>query len=187
MRVLLAFVAFVGLASPGFAHRLDEYLIATTIAVEEEHVSLRLRLTPGVDVAGTVFAAMDIDCDGRVSDAERHAYAERVRSDLSLVIDGQAQVLQLLSVSFPQDDTALRRGSGSIAVDFAADVRFDGTKHTLTLSNRHQQEIAVYLVNTLRPRDAAVTVLDQERNYRQSSYRLDFTVDRPTPQTMYER
>ena len=46
----------------------------------------------------------------------------------------------------------------------------------MRLENRHQSAIAVYLVNCLVSDDPAVRVVAQDRNYTQSSYRLDYAV-----------
>ena len=56
-RLTLVVVVFCWLATPAFAHRLDEYLQATTIAVEKDRLVLQLRLTPGVAVAAQVSPA----------------------------------------------------------------------------------------------------------------------------------
>ena len=45
---------FVG--APASAHRLDEYLQATTISVEKDRVQAQIRLTPGVTVLPLVLA-----------------------------------------------------------------------------------------------------------------------------------
>jgi hypothetical protein len=78
------------LATPAFAHKLDEYLQAATIAVDTHHVAVQLRLTPGVAVFRTVLAEIDTNRDGETSDAEQQAYAQRVQRDLSLTLDGKA-------------------------------------------------------------------------------------------------
>ena len=44
--MLLGFLGTI----PAFAHRLDEYLQATTVSLDKEHVGLELRLTPGAAV-----------------------------------------------------------------------------------------------------------------------------------------
>jgi hypothetical protein len=61
-RLAVTAVVFLGLATPVFAHRLDEYLQATMIAVENDRVALQLRLVAGTEVARKVLA--DIDTNG---------------------------------------------------------------------------------------------------------------------------
>lgn len=176
MRALLAVLLLLGLASPASAHRLDEYLQATTIALQKDRVELRLHLTPGVDVVPKVLASIDSDGDGRLSAAEQHAYAQQVRGNLLLTVDGSPRPLRLASSSFPPVET-MRRGLGDMLLVFRADMPVGAATHSLQLRNRHESGIAVYLVNTLEPRDPAVRILGQDRNYNQSSYRLDFSVD----------
>jgi hydrogenase/urease accessory protein HupE len=175
MRARLFVVAFalLLLATPVSAHRLDEYLQATTIDVEKDHVALELRLTPGVDVAKRVLAGVDANGDGIISDAEQQAYAARVRRNLSLAIDGHTAPLRLVSSSFPSEE-AMRNGVGEIAFVFEANTPAGGTMHKLTFENRHESAVAVYLVNALLPRDPGVRILGQDRTYNQSVYHLGF-------------
>ncbi|MBB2203054.1 HupE/UreJ family protein [Gluconacetobacter tumulisoli] len=167
-----------GLATPALAHRLDEYLQAATIAVEKDHVTAKLRLTPGIDVAPKVLAGIDPNGDDLVSTAEQQAYAAQVRQDLSLAIDGHAAPLRLVSSSFPPKD-AIRNGVGEIVLGFEACMPSGGSTHELTFENRHDSALAVYLVNTLLPRDPDIHILRQERSYNQSTYRLAFALDTP--------
>ena len=76
------------LASTGTAHRLDEYLQATTISVERDRVQAQIRLTPGVAVFPSVLAGIDTNADQVVSESEQRAYAEAVLRDLSFTVDG---------------------------------------------------------------------------------------------------
>ncbi|MEP7345689.1 MAG: hypothetical protein ABI877_10495, partial [Gemmatimonadaceae bacterium] len=82
-------------ATPADAHRLDEYLQATTISVGKDRVRAQIRLTRGVAVFPGVLADIDTDADGVISYAERRAYAKQVFRDLSLAIDGTRLTLQL--------------------------------------------------------------------------------------------
>jgi hypothetical protein len=92
----------VAVATPVFAHRLDEYLQATTFAVDGDHVEIQMHLTPGIEVFGKVLAAIHTNGDGIISDAKQQGYAEQVSSDLSLKINGNPLLLRLVSFTFPQ-------------------------------------------------------------------------------------
>lgn len=159
---------------PARAHRLDEYLQATTIAVARDRVALQLRLAPGVAAFARVFADIDTNGDGVASVDERRAYAERVLGDLALTVDGERRRLQLVAVTFP-DVAALREGRGEMIVDAAAPVPDGSGGRRLTLENRHRRDVGVYLVNALVPRDSAVTLGTQRRSVDQSRYELDYT------------
>ena len=63
----LMFFSFTGVVS---AHRLDEYLQATLIAVEKDRVEVSLRLIPGVAVSSAVIASIDTNGDGLPEDGE---------------------------------------------------------------------------------------------------------------------
>jgi hypothetical protein len=59
------------------AHRLDEYLQATRVAIERERVDVDIDLTAGVSIAGQVTTWIDVNGDGEISQAESFAYARR--------------------------------------------------------------------------------------------------------------
>lgn len=170
--------AFLVLAMPAFAHRLDEYLQAATVAVAPDRVEVRLRLTPGAEIAGAVIGGIDRDGDGTLSRAEWDSYAAEVREALSLEADGVALPLRLTGASFA-DIGQVRRGEAAILLDFEADLPPAAGPRSLTFENRHRSGTAVYLVNALAPRDPAVRILGQHRSPDQSSWRLDFMLDSP--------
>ena len=166
------------------AHRLDEYLQATTISVDKDRVQAQIRLTPGVAVFSTVLATIDTNADGVISEAEQRAYAERVLGDLSLTIDGDRLQLRLVSLKFAKIEE-MREGGGEIYLEFDADVSSGGTNRKLIFESRHQSRISAYLVNCLVPRDPGIRITAQNRNYDQSFYQLEYLQDdaRSSPQS----
>jgi hypothetical protein len=158
------------------AHRLDEYLQATTISLEKIRVQAQIRLTPGVAVFPFVIATIDTNGDGIISAFEQRAYAERVLGDLSLAVDGDHLKLELISADFPEVD-AMKEGIGQLRIDFSAEVRGDNPERKLIFENHHQSRIASYLVNCLVPEDPDVRVTAQNRNYEQSFYELQYIQD----------
>jgi len=163
----------LSVGTPAFAHRLDEYLQATTISLEKDRVQAQIRLTPGVAVFPIVFASIDSDADGIISEAEQHAYAERVLRDLSLTIDGDRVQLRLVS-SRASNVQEMMDGRGEIQLDVDANVPHGGHNRRLVFENHHESRIAAYLVNCLVPSDPDIRVTAQDRNYDQSFYRLDY-------------
>lgn len=172
---LAAVVAMVLLAATAAAaHRLDEYLQATTLLVERDRVQMQICLTPGIAVFPAVRASIDADGDGVLSPAEQQAYAQRVLGDLSLTLDGAPLPMRLTSVKFaPIED--MREGRGEIRLDFEAAAAGGSDKRQLVFENRHHSRIAAYLVNSLIPRDPAIKITSQYRNYPQSFYQLEYT------------
>ena len=160
-------------ATPAFAHRVDEYLQATTIAVEKDRVALQLRLAPGIEVFPRVLALIDTDRDGAVAETELRAYAQRVAEDLSLSVDGARLSLRLVS-SRMEPLEALQDGRGTIELSFDATVPPGGENRRLLFENRHQRAMAEYLVNGLVPSDSTIRLGAQRRSFDQSVYRLDY-------------
>ena len=160
--------------TPASAHRLDEYLQATTISLEQGRIQAQMRLTPGVAVFPGVFASMDTNGDGVLSDAEQRAYAERALRDLSLMLDGNRLRLRPVSWKFAKV-AEMKAGRGEIELDFTADVPRASRSRKLVFENHHQSRVAVYLVNCLVPTDPNIQVTAQKRNYLQSRYELDYT------------
>jgi len=174
MKKLLASAAVILLALPTsvFAHRLDEYLEATILSVEHDHVEGSMRLVPGVAVSAPVIASIDTNGDGVLSEAERQTYAKRVVSDLVLSVDGQPLTLRLVSADSPSIEQ-MKQGMGEIHLYFAADLPAGNVNRRIVFENHHQSGIAVYLVNTIVPRDRNIQITGQNRNENQSFYELN--------------
>jgi hypothetical protein len=163
----------IALASPTRAHQLDEYVQASKISVGKDRVTVELRLTPGLKVLSRVLAVIDPNGDGVISPDEQRAYAERVRGDLTLTLDGTRLPLRLVALGFPDIDE-MQEGLGEIRLDFDAIVPAGASARRLTFENHHQSDIAVYLANALIPQDTDVRITGQRRSYEQASFTLDY-------------
>ena len=173
-------LALLVLPSAVFAHRDDQYLQATLVAIEPSGVRLQINLTPGVAVAEQVLAEIDRDRDGAISKNEAAAYAELLKRDLALRVDGRKLDLKLTASEFIAP-AELRTGSGIIQMEFSAiSGPFAAGAHRLTLENRHLTTISVYLINAAQPRFATVQITGQKRNPNQSAGEIEFTVH-PSP------
>ncbi len=168
--VALLLLAF---ATPADAHQLDEYVQASKISIARDLVRVELRLTPGVKVLSRVMSVIDTNGDGIISAGEQRAYAERVRGDLSLAVDGKPLALRLVTLAFP-DVADMKEGLGEIRMDFEAAVPAGGADRRLTFENRHLRDVAVYLANALVPQDSAIHIGSQRRSYEQSSFTLEY-------------
>jgi HupE / UreJ protein len=174
MKRVLTTLALLGLlATPAFAHRLDEYLQATILSIEPGSVQATMRLVPGVAVAPSVIAGIDSNHDGAISMDEQRRYAERVLQDVQLQEDGRALPLRLISVTFPSIDQ-MKSGTGEIEIAFASALPILRGGHQLTFRNHHQSGISVYLVNSLVPQDRHLQLEGQSRNPNQSFYQVTF-------------
>jgi hypothetical protein len=173
-KLAAACALLLAIGAPASAHRVDEYLQATTISMEQHRVQAQMRLTPGVAVFHRVFGDMDANRDGILSEAEQKGYAERVIQDLSLTVDGSRLPLRLISSRFAAT-AEMKEGRGEIQLDFQAETPQGGPDRRLVFENHHQSRIGVYLVNCLVPSDPTVQVTGQKRNYQQSRYELDYT------------
>jgi hypothetical protein len=176
--LLLALFAF---PSAVFAHRDDQYLQATLVAIEPSGVRLQINLTPGVAVAKQVLAEIDRDRDGAISENEAAAYAGLLKSDLTLRLDGRKLDLNLTASEFVSREE-LRTGSGILQMEFSAIFGpLAAGSHRLTLENRHLTAISVYLINAVQPRFPTVQITRQRRNENQSAGETEFTFDPSRP------
>jgi len=158
------------------AHRLDEYLQATRVAVATNRIDISIDLTPGVAVMSNVLAAIDTNRDAQLSESERQSYGERLLKDLRVGIDGRPVTLTLAEITFPAIQE-MKEGHGIIRVKAAT--RIDPLQpgaHTFTLTNAHLPKVSVYLVNALVPKDRAIQIKKQTRDELQKEYQLRFTV-----------
>jgi hypothetical protein len=173
LALLLALLTF---PSAVFAHRDDQYLQATLVAIEPSGVRLQINLTPGVAVAEQVIAQIDRDRNGSISKNEAATYAELLKRDLALRLDGRKLDLKLTASEFVSP-AELRTGSGIIQMEFSAiSGPLAAGPHRLTLENRHLTAIGVYLINAAQPRFATVQITRQKRNENQSAGEIEFTI-----------
>jgi hypothetical protein len=169
------------LATQAWAHRLDEYLQAVRVSVVTNSIGLSIELTPGVAVADQVLAVVDKDRDGRVSEAEVAAYAQRVVEEIHVGLDENVLALTLTDTSFPTLES-VKKGMGVIRIKATAPIEpLSMGNHTLNLTNAHLPTISVYLVNALTPKERAVKVRKQTRDELQTTYRLEFSVGSSVP------
>jgi hypothetical protein len=169
-----------------FAHRLDEYLQATLISVEQDHVHASMRLIPGIAVSSFVIASIDTNGDGVISEAEQRAYAQSVLRDLSLTVDGQSVRPVLISQTFPAIEE-IKEGLGEIKIEFAIELPPGGPRRRIVFENHHQNTISAYLVNCLVPSDPKIRILAQSRNENQSFYQLDYAQAGSNSETRFSK
>ena len=172
---LLLLLALLAVPSGVFAHRDDQYLQATLVAIEPGGVRLQINLTPGVVVAEQVIAQIDRDRDGAISKSEAAVYAKLLKGDLTLRVDGRKLELQLSASEFVPP-AELRTGAGTIQMEFSAiSSSLAAGPHRLTLENRHLNQMSVYLINAAQPKFATVQITRQKRNDNQSAGEIEFT------------
>ena len=164
---------------PASAHRLDEYLQATRIAVEPERVNVEIDLTPGADVAAAVVALIDANHDGEISKSEQEAYARLVLASVSLYVDDEGQHLMLRSSVFPRIPE-MKEGVGVIRLNASAETPGVAGRHRLFFRNDHRPEMSVYLANALVPASDRVRIAQQERDTFQHELRFDYSISPKT-------
>ena len=162
-----------------FAHRLDEYLQATLVAIEPDEVRLQINLTPGVAVAEQVLALVDRDRDGVISTNEAAAYAAVLKRDLIVRVDQRNLELKSITSKFPAP-AELRTGWAIIQVEFSVAPSLAAGAHKFTLENRHLPDVSVYLFNAAPPRSRSIQIIRQIRNENQSEGEIEFSFHPPT-------
>ena len=185
VRRLFVWFAVLGVwlatSAPAGAHRLDEYLQATRLSIDVERVSLEIDLTAGVAVAREVFAWIDTNRDGQISNAEGEAYARDMLRSVVLSVDGQPVPITLIEIRFPQF-REMSLGVGTIQVRATAKVSATGAgRHQVSYVNTHRSESSVYLVNALVPADPRIQIAGQQRDRAQHGLTLDYTVRSNAP------
>jgi hypothetical protein len=170
---------------PARAHRVDEYLQATLLSIDLGRVDLEIQLTPGVALASEVFAWVDTNRDGEISNAEGDAYARQMLRSVVLSVDGRHVPVTLVEASYPPfRDMSL--GVGTIRLRATAKVPVARAgHHQVSFLNTHRPDSSVYLVNALVPANSRITLGEQKRDTAQHGLTLDYTVvaDPPTART----
>jgi hypothetical protein len=175
--VPLAIIAlFLRSAAPAHAHRLDELLQATRLAVDLDRVTVEIDLTPGVGVAPQVIASIDTNRDGRIDAAEGERYARAVLNAVALTVDGRPATIGLAESRFPECREMLL-GVGIIRLRGTARLPVARTgPHRIDYGNSHRPETSAYLVNALVPADRHIQIDRQRRDKAQRVLALDYRV-----------
>ena len=166
----------LAIAAPAGAHRVDEYLQATRIAVEIDRVDLEIDLTPGMTVASKVSGWIDTNRDGEVSQVEADAYAREILRSVALSVDGGRVPITLVEIHVPElRDMSL--GTGTIVVRATAKMSPKGAgHHQVAYANTHRSDASVYLVNALVPADSRIQIAGQHRDSAQHGLTFEYTV-----------
>ena len=174
-RLAVAIVVFVlAMPAPSAAHRLDEYLQAARLSLTRRQIALELDMTPGVNVAPALFAFLDRNGDGKISESEAGAYGDRVLEDVVLELDGRPVPLTLTRVEIPSS-AAMSDGMGTIQLRAVGPSQSVAAgRRQLHFRNDHQPAASVYMVNALMPEESGVSVVAQARDPRQKSVRVEY-------------
>ena len=160
-------------AATAQAHQLDEYLQATRLAFARDRIVLRIDLTPGVDVARSVFARIDTSRDGRISEGEGRAYAKHVLNEMVLELDVRKLPLEFARVDLPTFEE-MSLGVGIIRIEARATWTTTPGSHELFVRNNHRPDCGVYLVNALVPANPEIEITGQKRDPLQREIRVEF-------------
>jgi hypothetical protein len=161
---------------PAGAHRLDEYLQATRVAIERDRIVVDVDLTPGVSIARQVAGWIDVNGDGEISSTESLDYGREVLGSLALSVDGAAMPLSVLETQAPTI-ADMTNGLGTLRVHASAAMASRGTgRHELIIVNTHHFESSVYLANALVPSDKGIEIVGQRRSQDQHSLTIEYEV-----------
>jgi hypothetical protein len=175
----LIIVALATIPPAAYGHVLDEYLQATLVAIEPGDIRLKINLTPGIEIAEKVLNQIDHNGNGAISSDESAAYAEMLKRDLTVRLDGRDTQLRLTASNIPEL-AELRTGHGIIQMEFSiTPCSFSGGNHRLTLENRHFDSLGVYLFNAARSQSASIRIARQNRNANQSRGEIEFAYALP--------
>jgi len=128
-----------------------------------------------VDVAPAIFALINTDRDGNISEAEGKLYAQRLLNDFILEVDRQPLRLELIRNQFPSFQE-MQEGTGTIRIEARAGWRAAAGHHLLFFRNNHRTDFGVYLVHVLLPATRNIAITGQQRDFFQREIRLDFNV-----------
>jgi hypothetical protein len=174
---LLALAVLLARPIPAGAHRLDEYLQATRVAVGVDRVVIEIDLTPGVSIAPQVSGWIDTNRDGQIGSTEANAYAKQVLDSLAVSLDAAAIGLALEQFQMP-DPSEMRQGTGIVRLRASGALpRARTGRHQLTFVNSHHPETSVYLANALVPADRRITIVAQHHDRDQHGLTIDYELN----------
>jgi hypothetical protein len=166
----------LGLPAPCLAHRLDEYLQASRVAMARDHIDIEIDVTPGALMAGDVMSRLDLDKDGHISPLEAEAYGQAIVRDAQLDLDRVPVLLTLTRVEVPSIGE-VSDGVGTIQIRATGHIApIAPGRRSVVFVNNHRPDGSVYLANALVSADSGIDVVAQTRDIRQRQIRVDYDV-----------
>lgn len=169
--IAAAFVALV-LAGPAHAHRTTGLLQASLVDVLPSQVGVEVTLTPGIDIAPKIFALLDMNGDGVVSEIESAVWSEIFMAGQSVAVDGKLLPLTVQSVR-TSPLAEMTNGHAEIVVNFTADLgELTRGPHTIVCANHYEPIPSAYQVNGLVPKAPSVRITSHCRDEGQNELTL---------------
>ena len=157
------------------AHRLDECLQATRVSMFSDHLAVQTFVTPGTLLAARLFARIDADRDGNLSQSEGRRFADQFVQEITLTVDGNRVPLTLTGSQYPTL-AELSGGEAMILFEMSAATRQAPGRHRATLRNDNDPAVSIYLANAMLPKDPSVPVVRQERDPTQRTLTVEYDV-----------
>ena len=174
-RFAIALLVLLAGGVPARAHVVDEYLQATRVGIGTDRIDVEIDLTAGIAIASGVFASIDADRDGRISESEQDRYAQHILSAISLSVDGRRTTPALIARTFPPFEQ-MSLGLGTIRLRASVRASAGTGRHQLVYDNLFHPESSAYLVNALMPNDARIELGPPRRDAAQRRLSIDFDV-----------
>src|SRR5262249_17500838 len=125
-------------------------LQATRLALAVDRIVVKMDLTPGVDVAPLIFALINTNRDGRISETEARTYANQVLKETVLEVAGKRQHLDMVTSHFPSSQDVSTWTANTQLKSRAARA---GTlrQHSKFPQTHQSPDLGRYLLNALVP------------------------------------
>jgi ABC-type nickel/cobalt efflux system permease component RcnA len=172
LHLILVGMVMLGIASPAFAHPLDEVVQSSYISIEIKRVEIELNISAGTLVAPDLAASIDTNGDHVISEDETQTYARRLQSELSLQVDGQSRPLILQKIDLPSWD--LVSVGATIKAEFLAEAPHNAADHQVVFLNRHAPAKSTYQNTLLAPNNPLVRIISQRQNNEQNEFKVNY-------------
>lgn len=111
----------------GFAHPHTSVDQQAALTVGHNGLSVQITILPSHAEGPAIFAALDGDGDGALSEVEMRAFAEDLLSDTALSVDGDTRALALVEVTLVSR-TGIEAGTEPIVMTAEAEGAFDASE-----------------------------------------------------------
>ncbi len=177
--IAVVFVTLV-LATPLHAHRAAGLLQASLVEVLPTQIGVQVTLVAGLDIAPKIFALLDTDGDGELSEIESVIWSELFMARQSVTVDGKSVPLKLKDLR-TSPLAELTNGHTEIVVHFTADLgRLACGPRTIVCANRYEPIPCAYQINGLVPKSPGVRITSHRRDEREKELTLAAEFAMPT-------
>ncbi len=162
--IFLCPLFFLALSGNLFAHINDEVAIRSIISLEDENISLTIKIDAGMLFGQYYLSDLDPDKNKVFEQAGIMNFSNFLTSGLKISLDGKPVELEFINAEFSSFQEFVA-GLCTIVYEYKIAYPDDlDSSHTFFFENCLESEVAIYNLNVVADNDSDIVIVSEERN-----------------------